>query len=73
MLAIKLLRYSVATILFLLAGGLLIAAIVSTDQTVTLRLALGAGSLVSTLFAIGCIVNPELAKKVLVGGNIDKT
>ena len=73
MMAIKLLRYSVAAILLLLAIGLIAVAILSSELSVPVRVGLAAIGLVSALLGAGCIVNPELAKRLIIGGGIDKT
>lgn len=73
MMAVKLLRYSVAIMLFLLSLGLILIALLAPDMETTKRVALVAGALVSGLFGAGCIVKPDLAKKVLLGQGFDKT
>ena len=72
MMAVKLLRYSVAIMLFLLSIGLVLIAIFAPDFSTSARIAIIAGALISALLGAGCIIKPDLAKKVLLGQGFDK-
>ena len=73
MMAVKLLRYSVAILLFLLAIGLGLVVIIGPDLSTNVRIAAAGGALISAGFGVGCITKPELTKKVLLGQEFDKS